>query len=296
VQDIAILTEKRYLNPDKRDWYVNNILTEDNLVQSELEGLGLKCARVAWDNNFNPTKFRFAIFRTTWNYFEKLEDFIHFLKTCKDQISFINPYHQIIWSLDKKYLLFLNNSGINIPRTRLVKRGECFDLLKFCDARGWGEIVIKPCISAAAWNTHHIEKIDSTAQILFNSLIKDQDMLIQLFQKNILRDGEISIMMINGEFSHAVLKKVKHGDFRVQDDFGGTVSSHNPSYIEIQFAKNVIQALPFSTVYARVDIVLDNDGVLALSELELIEPEMWFRYNQGAAKKMAETIFKKYFI
>ena len=29
--------------------------------------------------------------------------------------------------------------------------------------------------------------------------------------------------MINGQFTHAVLKKAKPGDFRVQDDFGGTV-------------------------------------------------------------------------
>ena len=45
----------------------------------------------------------------------------------------------------------------------------------------------------------------------------------------------------------------------------------------------------------RVDIILDNNNQLALSELELIEPEMWFRFNPDAAKKLAIKIKREYF-
>ena len=44
-------------------------------------------------------------------------------------------------------------------------------------------------------------------------------------------------------------------------------------------------------MYARVDIVYDNKNNLALSELELIEPELWFRNNPKAATLLSETIF-----
>ena len=54
--------------------------------------------------------------------------------------------------------------------------------------------------------------------------------------------------------------------------------------------KRVIMSCGFSPVHARVDIIWDNNGVLALSELELIEPEMWFRFYKPAANKLAKAI------
>ncbi len=290
MKDIAILTENRYLKPNAADWYVKNILKEDSLVQLELEQLGLTCARVAWDNDFNPADFKFALFRTTWNYFDNLPLFLEFLRLCKNSISLINPYSQIVWSLNKKYLLELQGLGINIPQTKLFKSGEAVNLKKICEDLGWEQVVIKPCISAAAWNTYCINKITNKTNTLFSRLLKEYDMLVQVFQKNIQLRGEISLMIIEGKFSHAVLKRAKDGDFRVQDDFGGTVSLYQAKTNEILFAENVVEKIPFKPVYARVDIVLDNNNLLALSELELIEPEMWFRLFPAASKKMAIAV------
>ena len=292
MQDIALLTEKRYLDCDPEDWYVRNIITEDSLVQAELESLGFSCKRVAWDNQFDPTKFRFALFRTTWNYFEQLELFIPFLDLSRHHVCFINDYEQIKWNLNKIYLLWLKNRGINIPPTKFIKKGTGLDLIALCHQNNWKEIIIKPCVSAAAWNTHYIKKINSESQNLFDSLIRENDMLIQVFQKNIVSSGEISIIMIGGKYSHAVLKNAKDGDFRVQDDFGGTVCFYHANKLEVDFAKKVIDTLPCNPIYSRVDLLLDNDGLLALSELELIEPEMWFRLHPPAAKNLANTIYE----
>ena len=97
-------------------------------------------------------------------------------------------------------------------------------------------------------------------------------------------------MIIGGCFSHAVLKRAKTGDFRVQDDFGGTVAIYIPKDYEIDFALDAIRKLPSMPAYARVDVIFDNSGNLALSELELIEPELWFRLNPDSAKRLAEYI------
>ena len=120
MKDIAILTERRYLSPKLKNWYIDNILLEDRLVLSELKKLGVSCTRVAWDDHFDFSNFRFAVFRTTWNYFDELASFLDFLKLGKKKIRFINPYDQIIWSLNKRYLLELKSLGINIPRTIIV--------------------------------------------------------------------------------------------------------------------------------------------------------------------------------
>ena len=41
MNDVVILTDHRYENPKEIDWYIQQVLTEDNLLKKELELLGL---------------------------------------------------------------------------------------------------------------------------------------------------------------------------------------------------------------------------------------------------------------
>ena len=293
--DLALLTEKRYLNPELESWYVKNILHEDQLIQDELNRLGVSSKRVAWDDCFNPSLFRFSLFRTTWNYFEKIDQFYSFLNNCRGKTKFINPLDSITWNLDKNYLIELESAGINIVKTHLTKKSSPLSLFSITKQHNWGDIVIKPRVSAAGWNTHYIKKTSlQQNESLFQKLAQKYDMIVQPFQENIISFGELSLMVINGVFTHAVLKRAKHGDFRVQDDFGGSVEPYSPTKDQIVFAEKILQKIPFKCLYARIDVVLDNNNNLALSELELIEPEMWFRYNREAAANLAEGI-RSYF-
>jgi len=103
----------------------------------------------------------------------------------------------------------------------------------------------------------------------------------------------VSYMVFNGQFTHAILKKAKAGDFRVQDDFGGTVHDYKASTEEITFAEQAVRACPEMPLYARVDGFIDNEGQLAIAELELVEPELWFRNHPKAAEILAEGIKNK---
>ena len=93
-------------------------------------------------------------------------------------------------------------------------------------------------------------------------------------------------MLFGGEYSHAVLKKAKKGDFRVQDDFGGTVQKITPSKNIIALAQKTVQKLHPIPLYARVDIILNNENEAVVMELELIEPELWFRFKEESAEKL----------
>ena len=130
-------------------------------------------------------------------------------------------------------------------------------------------------------------------EIIFKELISSESMMLQPFQYNIVSKGEISMMVFNGQFTHAILKKAKAGEFRVQDDFGGSVHHYAPTDEEIQFVEASVKACIELPIYARVDIFGDNDGNIALSELELIEPELWFRHHPEAAKLIAKAIKDK---
>ena len=106
--DITLLTESRYENPKNKNWYIKNIIKEDYLVQKYLEDLGLNVIRKDWNNSeFKWEETRYALFRTTWDYFDKFKKFKSWLKNTKNKTEFINSYEQIMWNTDKHYLLEL---------------------------------------------------------------------------------------------------------------------------------------------------------------------------------------------
>ena len=295
--DIILLTEERYENPKKINWYIKNILTEDNLVLEALKKRNLNVIRIDWDSkNFDWRNTKYVLFRTTWDYFDKFKKFKNWLKKIKNKTILINNYNQIIWNIDKHYLLELKQKNINIPKTTIIKKKSKESLKSIYLKSGFKELILKPTISGAGRHTYKINtKNINKYQNIFKKIIKNEDMMIQEFQKSILTKGEVSLMLIGGKFTHSILKKAKKNEFRVQDDFGGTVHNYNASKEEIKFAENTILKIKPTPVYARVDIIIDNNNKIALSELELIEPEMWFRKNKIAASKLANEIMKIYF-
>ena len=108
-----------------------------------------------------------------------------------------------------------------------------------------------------------------------------------------LEQGEISLMVMDGRVSHAIRKTPKANDFRVQDDHGGTVHAHEASAEEIAFAEAAVAAVPFDVIYARVDVIRDNAGQLAIMELEMVEPELFFRFHPAAADQLAAGIARR---
>jgi len=295
--DIAILTERRLEDPEITDDLIENVLEEDRIVQKALESRGLSVIRVDWAHqDFNWDTVKSAIFRSTWDYSDRYEEFKKWCKSLKNEVTLINTYEQINWNVDKHYLKELESKGINIPESVFIEPGQKITLTEIHRAYGWSHSVLKPAISAGARHTYqlnedHLDDYEAT----FQELIKVESMMLQPFLKSIPSTGELSLMMMNGRYTHAVIKKAKAGDFRVQDDFGGTVSTHEPTKQEILFAEKVIQACDEIPLYARVDIVWDNEDELALSELELIEPELWFRFNPQAAEVLVEGIVNRYF-
>ncbi|SNS49635.1 Glutathione synthase/RimK-type ligase, ATP-grasp superfamily [Ekhidna lutea] len=292
--DVVILTDERYVNPKKRNEYVNNVITEDQLVMDALEKLKLKTKKVAWsDKTFDWTQTKVALFRTTWDYAERFDAFSDWLMEVSLKTKLINDYDTVIWNLDKHYLTELKDKGVNVVETYFVEPGDKRSLQEVYEETGWQDIILKPAISAAAKDTFKLSPDTiSNLEDRYAYLIKDESMMIQPFQEDVLKRGELSLMLIGDEYTHAVLKAAKPGDFRVQDDFGGTVKNYKPTKAEIDLAKAAVGACDTLPLYARVDIVNDNNGNPAVSELELVEPEMWFRKNEKAAHRLAERVNK----
>ena len=290
--DVVLLTDSRYVNPKKIDPYIQNVLKEDGLVMDGLEKLNLRTIKKDWnDHKFNWTSTKSAIFRSTWDYFDQFSNFRNWLDIIKEQCFLINPYEQINWNLDKHYLLDLQKKDLPIVESVFVSKKSQLDLETISKSKNWKNIVVKPTISGAARHTYHLKNNEiKKFQNKWLSLTNNEDFMVQEFQKNILSYGEIAVMLFGGKYSHSVLKKAKKGDFRVQDDFGGSVEKINPSLEIIELAEKTVKNLKNMPLYARVDIIFDNDNNPVISELELIEPELWFRFKEESACKLAEIV------
>jgi len=290
--DVVLLTDSRYVNPKKIDSYIQNVLKEDGLLMDGLEKLNLKTIKKDWnDHNFNWSSTKSAIFRSTWDYFDQFSNFRNWLDIVKDQCFLINPYNQINWNLDKHYLLDLQKKDLPIVESVFVSKKSQLDLENISKSKNWKNIVVKPTISGAARHTYHLKNNEiKKFQNKWLSLTNNEDFMVQEFQKNILSSGEIAVMLFGGKYSHSVLKKAKKGDFRVQDDFGGSVEKIIPSLEIIELAEKTVKSLKTMPLYARVDIIFDNGSNPVISELELIEPELWFRFKEESAYKLAEIV------
>lgn len=293
--DVILLTESRYENPPNPDWYEQNILTEDGYVIAELERQGLKVKRLNWAApDFDWSTTRLAVFRTTWDYFDKIGQFLPWLDHVATQTELLNPYKLVRWNIDKHYLLDLQNRGIRIIPTHVVERGEFCDLASQMIQFDNTEIIIKPCVAGTARHAYRVNQENlEELQAIFNALVREEAMLVQPFQHSVLERGEVSIVVIGGLARHAVLKVAKPGDFRVHDDFGGSVHPYEITPVERDLAERAFASCSPRPAYARVDLILDNEGQAAISEFEVVEPELFFRFNPDAARLLAEEIWRE---
>ncbi len=294
IYDVVILSDRNYIKVSD-DLHIQTIAYEDDLLKQALINLGLKVERLSWDDSdFDWSKTKSVIFRSTWDYFERFDEFSVWLKDVSEKTILFNSKDIIYWNIDKHYLKDLLDNGVNIAETRFVEKGEHITLNELHTELGWNETVLKPCVSGTARHTYRLNpsKIEDH-ETIFQELISKESMMLSPFQQDIVTTGERSLIMLNGEFTHAVLKVAKKGDFRVQDNFGGTVNAYEPTQLEVEFAQMVVNACPEPPIYARVDIFTDNNGNLAVLEVELIEPELWFRNNPKAVNVLAKAIKQK---
>ena len=292
--DITLLTCRAYYKPDNVTPYIQNILLEQELLKSAFEAQGLKVDITYWDNpTYEWQETKSVLFRTIWDYFERFNEFWEWLEQVKTKTRLINSYELIKWNIDKHYLKDISSWGIETVPTYFADKGCKMKLHEIAKRNQWKDLVIKPAISASAFKTYKILANEIQAnEKLFNSLVQERNMLVQPYFETITQLGEASLMVFDGKFTHAILKKAQPGDFRVQDDFGGTVHNYIPTKAEINFAEKVFETCKTKPVYGRVDIVWDNDKNFYLSELEIIEPELWIRNYPKCAERIAEAVDK----
>ncbi|MBA4191248.1 MAG: hypothetical protein C0467_24975, partial [Planctomycetaceae bacterium] len=292
--DVALLTDPRYLAEvaEEGDWYLDNILQDDRLLQNALQRLGISSVRIDWSRpGVDWSQFKWAVFRTTWDYFDRFDEFSSWLRRAANETKLCNSAALVQWNMDKHYLADLATRGISVVESQFIERGDSVKLSEVLVETGWTDAVVKPCVSGAARHTYRVTPANvASVDPVIEKLLVSESVMLQPFQHDVTVSGEDSLMVFNGKVTHAVRKTPKAGDFRVQDDHGGSVRNHTPSAEQIDLAERAIAACEPTPAYGRVDLVRNNRGELAIMELELIEPELWLRYCPEAASEFAKAV------
>jgi len=293
--DVIVLTEDRYESPNDLNLYNLQVLLEDEYVVSALKDKGLKVERKSWsDPSVNWADTTCILFRSTWDYFDRFPEFSEWLDRVSDETILLNSKEIIYWNLDKHYLSDLENKGVNCVETYYLEKGRSVRLEDFLADLDIKNAIIKPCVSGAARHTYKLNSVTcADYNETINDLLQEEAFMVQPFQENIIKTGELSLIVMGGKYTHAVRKVAKQGDFRVQDDHGGVVLGYTPTEEEIQFAEKAVAACNERPLYARVDMIRDNANKLAIMELELIEPELFFRFYKPAADRLADVIAQR---
>jgi glutathione synthase/RimK-type ligase-like ATP-grasp enzyme len=275
-----------------KDW--PDLTPDDRTLLEPLANRGFMAEPAVWSHPNYPWQDSDAVvIRSCWDYHLRSQEFLRwvtFLESAGCKVW--NPPALIRWNADKSYLRSLESKGIPIVPTLWCEPGETQSLADALRDQGWVKGVVKPRISATAHHTCVVDAKNADAeQSLFEELTAGPGVMVQKFMDSIVSEGEWSLMFFGGEFSHAVLKTPKPGDFRVQSDFGGKSHAADPPALVLECATRAVQAVN-PTLYARVDGVVDqvsDESQFRIMELELIEPSLFLASHPAAADRFADA-------
>jgi glutathione synthase/RimK-type ligase-like ATP-grasp enzyme len=247
-----------------------------------LASVGAEVAPIVWTQIADISEYDLILPLVAWGYHLDYGRWLALLDRAEaEHWPMINPPALVRWNSDKAYLAELVESGISTVPTLAVESCSDADIEEARRRFGSDWLVIKPPVSAGAVRTHRLGPNDDLP-----ADSRRQPMIIQPLIEEIARTGEFSLMLFEGEFSHAVVKRPAAGDFRVQEHLGGeTLPCKAPPPRAVRLAEEALAAAPAKATYARVDIVPDDEGTLMIMELELVEPSLFLQYapDGGAA-------------
>ncbi|HYO49827.1 MAG TPA: hypothetical protein VEW94_08240 [Chloroflexia bacterium] len=267
-----------------------NLAADDRLLLAALVRRGISVRPAVWDDpQFDWSASKLAVIRSTWDYHHRLDEFLAWARQAAQFTSLWNPLQDIEWNTHKGYLRDLEARGVSIVPTVWLEAGSRADLADVMGSWDWQRAVVKPAVSASAFGTVMVTP-DSLAQgqVHLEQMLASHDMMVQPYISSVNDYGERSFMVIGGELTHAVRRAPV---LNATSNPGHTRVI--PTEEEADMAVEIVKASGFSPLYARVDLVRDDEDKARLMELELVEPSLFFTFASEAAERMAEAIAEK---
>jgi len=251
------------------------------------EDLPLDLRLVNWDDaSVDWSEFDLAVVRSPWNYSNQREKFVSWAYRTEQLTNLQNPAKIIEANTDKRYLLELAKVVPIIP-TFFIKEGQDATL-KINELFTQNQaLAVKPSVGAGASLASRVTNPLAAKAAIDRILQAGFVAMVQPYFEEVDTAGEVAVVLVGGEISHAVRKVPAltvggHGDpqeivevTEQMRDFVQKISSQVGNFNEL--------------LYARVDVVPTKSG-LVLMELEMTEPTLFFEQRPQAAKLLANKV------
>jgi hypothetical protein len=279
---------------------------DQTLLLKALRDGGFGAEMIAWDDpSSDPASFDVCVFRSTWNYHLKPDEFLDWLDGAESSTLLMNSPIIVRENFHKSYLLDLERKGVPVIPTHFLDKGATPDLSSIMREKGWDDVVVKPSVSAASYRTARFtsKEVEDGGKFL-SELCRDRDAMVQQYMPSVETTGERAVIWIGGEITHAIRKSPRFHDGAERVSAAVPVSSAERS--AALAALDAVTATgsrgwcgtgnlgrPHTKddlLYARIDLIEDAQGRVLLSELELIEPSLFLLQNPAAAGKLCRAI------
>lgn len=272
------------------------LAADDRPLLALLPRHGVTAEPVVWDAaGVAWARYDAVVVRSCWDYHLRPGAFLDWVAAVERAgVPLCNPPSALRWNADKRYLRALADAGVPTVPTRWIEPGDAASpggtLARLLEETGWDEVVVKPTVSASAHGTWRTSRARAgTDGARFRALAAGGPLMLQPFVAAVTTAGEWSLVFLGGRYSHAVLKRPRPGDFRVQHEHGGRAEPAAPDAATVAAAARALSHVPGGCLYARVDGCV-VDGVFQLMELEVLEPSLFLATSPGAAERFAEAI------
>jgi glutathione synthase/RimK-type ligase-like ATP-grasp enzyme len=272
-----------------------DLAPDDQHLADALERIGIGAATAVWsDRSVDWRAFDAVVIRSCWDYHRRHGEFMAWLDALDaSRRPAWNPTAMVRWNSNKRYLIDLAARGVATVPTRIVERGSPVPVPEVAHAEGWTRFVVKPAVSASAYETHALDlPLGAEDLAAVERVVAHGDALVQPFLDEVTTDGELSLIFFDGVFSHAAIKRSRRGDFRVQTEHGGTVEPIEVAPAVVSQARRSLDALDELPLYARVDGIGAAES-FRLMELELIEPNVFLAADDRSADRFAAAIARR---
>lgn len=293
---IALATHKKL-----PEWEI-----DDRPLHRALADRGVEVVQSTWDDpDFDWGGCAGCLIRTTWDYVPRHREFVEWARRAARATRLFNPPEIVEWNTHKGYLRDLEIRDIPvIPTIWLKAGGHQNEWRESLSARGWRRAFLKPVVGASACDTLRFESSPDglkRAEDHLKNLTPGRPMILQPYLDRVETEGEYSIILFDGEPSHAVRKYPVAGDYRVQDDHGGKDEPFKLEESVITLSRRIVKMAEQwlkhpadrPLLYARIDLLRDDAGEFRLTELELVEPSLFFRHSHSAAETLADALLRR---
>ena len=264
------------------------ITVSDALYAEALRRRGCAVVGAPWDGPRAAFDGASAVvIRSTWGYYRTPEAFRDWTEAMAAATRLFNPIGLVRWNLRKDYVATLAAAGIRVPLTRIVPRDAAAIARVFAET-GWERAVVKPATGASG---HAVELVARDAVAAALPRLAGDAVLVQEFLPEIA-EGEVSLVYLDGVFSHAIRKRPPAGEFRVNSRFGATRAAEVPTETVIGQGAAALGVLPEQPLYARVDGVVRGETLIVI-EIEVLEPALFLDFDPAAAERFAEATLRR---